>query len=500
MPPLIPSTLLLRTRPAVLHLQPTRLNTIPSIRFRQTITFDSVRVRPASSMATPSQIRVPASDTGLLKWTQTDETAAKVSELLQKDLESHHVFFNAEGFHNHTVHLLLSLYATGASTSVLEQAYDENHSYQIKAMKTRPDVVKELKSGWSEGCPYLGKGKHYPDFLKFFQDEIEEKGWEKVLQEYVFKGDERSEAIFGRLFAGFLHPLIQLMYGIEWRQPAIIAEGLAQAAVHENRVGGFLTKVEQAASSQPQSAQQKTPLPELFESIGQHSEKLATSAHFGDSNKIYDGVFVRAPDEALEFLKQVRVQEDELEERLAEMFHSCAYVAATAAFHPPNVPKFDFFLIHHLNSSPFFVTLLSFPWLTTSQKVRILEWKIRLDLVQYIARGCPPLRLDALKSFNPKHSSGPPATKPEDLLPRFHGILDDGHTIKVVRAFFIAQELSRKYAGRPWIRIADDETWLKMHQVLLESTEGPQEPSLWVRSAGFDDAWQNVPKATDEKL
>ncbi|UKZ83563.1 hypothetical protein TrVFT333_011372 [Trichoderma virens FT-333] len=431
-------------------------------------------------MATPWQIRVPVTDTGLLKWAQTDEAAAKVSELLQKDLESHHVFFNAEGFHNHIVHLLLSLYATGASASVLEQAYEENHSYQIKAMNTRPDVVEELKSGWSADCPYLGKGKHYPDFLKFFQDEIEEKGWEKVLLEYVFKGDERSETIFGRLFAGFLHPLIQLMYGIEWRQPAIIAEGLAQAAVHENRVGVFLTK--------------------LFESVGQFSEKLATSARFGDSNKVYDGVFVRAPDEALEFLKQVRVREDELDERLAEMAHSCAYVATTAAFHPPNVPKLDFFLIHHLNSSPFFVTLLSFPWLPPSQKARMLEWKIRLDLVQYIARGCPPLRLDALKSFTPQNDSETPVTKPEDLLPRFHDILDDGHTIKVVRALFIARELSRKFADRPWIRIADDETWLKMHQVLLQSTEGPQEPAMWVRSAGFDDAWQNVPKAADGKL
>lgn len=131
------------------------------------------------------------------------------------------------------------------------------------------------------------------------------------------------------------------MYGIEWHQPAIVAEGLAQAAVHENRVGAFLTKVEQAASSQAQ----KTPLPELFESVRQFSEKLATSAQYGDSNKVYDGVFVRAPDEALEFLKQIRVGEDELDERLAEMVHSCAYVAATAAFHPPNVPKFDFFLM-----------------------------------------------------------------------------------------------------------------------------------------------------------
>ncbi|KAL7797506.1 hypothetical protein V8C37DRAFT_369699 [Trichoderma ceciliae] len=491
--PFVPFALPSNTRRAGLRL----LGCNPILVIRQSLPVlpCSIRFRLASTMATPWQIRVPASNTGVLKWKQTDETAAKVSELLQKDLESHHVFFNAEGFHNHIVHFLLSLYATGASPGVLEQAYAENHSYQIAAMDSHSSVVKELKSGWSGGCAYLGKGKHYPDFLEFFQDEIGEKGWEKVLQEYVFKGDERSEAIYGRLFSGFLHPLIQLMYGIEWQQPAIIAEGLAQAAVHENRVGGFLTKVEQAAASSQPLSTNTPPLPQLFESLRQYSVKLATSAHFGDSNKIYDGVLVRAPDEALEFLKQVRVGEDELDEKLAEMAHSCAYVAAAAAFHPPNVPKFDFFLIHHLNATPFFVTIFSFPWLPPSQKVRLLEWKIRLDLVQYIARGCPPLRLDAIKSFTPKQDPGDSAAKPEHLLPRFHEIVDDGHTIKVVRALFIAQELSRKFAGKPWIRIADDETWLKIHHVLLESTEGPQEPALWVRSAGFDDAWENVPKA-----
>ncbi|KAK1237657.1 hypothetical protein MKX07_006785 [Trichoderma sp. CBMAI-0711] len=456
-------------------------------------------------MATPWQIRVSPADTGILKWKQTDEAAAKVSELLQKDLECHHVFFNKDGFHNHIVHHLLSLYATGASPSILQKAYAENDSYQISAKQFSPDVVKELKSGWAEGSPYLGKGEHYPDFLKFFQDEIEEKGWEAVIQEYVFKGDERSEAIYGRLFAGFLHPLIQLMYGLEWQQPAIIAEGLAQAAVHENRVGGFLTKVEQAAASssssstssqQPSSSLNKTPLPEIFETIRQHGEKLATSARFGDSNKIYDGVFVRAPDEALELLRQVTVKEDELEEKLAEMAHTCAYVAAAAAFHPPHAPKFDFFLIHHLNSIPFFVTLLSLPWLSPSQKARTLEWKIRLDIVQYVARGCPPLRLDAVKSFTPKDAvSQSSVTKPEDLLPRFHKIMDDGHTIKVVRALFIARELSGRFKDRPWIRFADEETWLNVHRLLLESREGRFGASIWVRSAGFDEAWEDVPKA-----
>lgn len=38
-------------------------------------------------MATPYRICVPAQDTGLLALRQDDAAAAKVSELLQKDLE-----------------------------------------------------------------------------------------------------------------------------------------------------------------------------------------------------------------------------------------------------------------------------------------------------------------------------------------------------------------------------------------------------------------------------
>lgn len=93
---LVSSTLLSKTRPIISRLQLIRqstiLNSIPS---------NTLRIRAASTMATPWQIRVPPADTGILKWKQTDEAAAKVSELLQKDLERHHVFFNKDGFHNH---------------------------------------------------------------------------------------------------------------------------------------------------------------------------------------------------------------------------------------------------------------------------------------------------------------------------------------------------------------------------------------------------------------
>lgn len=124
-------------------------------------------------------------------------------------------------------------------------------------------------------------------------------------------------------------------------------------------------------------------------------------------------------------------------------------------------------------------------------KVRILEWKIRIDVVQYIARGCPPLQPQSIRAYTPKDAEL--VSKPEELLPRMRMIIDDGHTIKLVRALLIAQEVSKKYADRPWLRIQDDEVWLKIHYLLLDGNE-KIEPR-WVRSAGFEEAWNEIPKA-----
>jgi hypothetical protein len=48
----------------------------------------------------------------------------------------------------------------------------------------------------------LGKEKNYPNFLEFFQREIEQKGVEEVLSEYVFSGDQNAESMLARLFGG----------------------------------------------------------------------------------------------------------------------------------------------------------------------------------------------------------------------------------------------------------------------------------------------------------
>ncbi|KAI2609276.1 hypothetical protein GGR54DRAFT_618441 [Hypoxylon sp. NC1633] len=433
-------------------------------------------------MATAHTIQITPDNTGLWQIQQNEAAAKKASELLQEDLEKHHVYFNHDGFHNHISHHILSLYGTGASAEDMKRGYDENKSYQRPTNKTNEKVVEELKD-WAAAKKRVGKEQYYSDFLAFFQSEIDRLGWEKVLSEYMFKGDERSEDMLIRMLAGFLHPLIQLMYGVEWSQPAIIAMGLAQAAVHQDNMKKFLLTAEETSKSSP------TPMPSIVSLLEEvkSNGKLAKAAKLGDGNKIRDGVFARAWDEAIEITSRVKVKPEELDEKTAEMYHTAIYEGASAAFHPGKEPRFDFFLMHHINVCPIFIAINSQDWIPIESKVRLLEWKIRMDLIQYAARACPPLSIDNIASYVPKDKDLGPV---KEQLQRMHVLEDDGHAIKLFRAVVLGQKVGEKYEDKDWVKIKGD-MWTRVSHLVVDSTESNGQ--RWVRGAGEPAAWHDIP-------
>ncbi|PSS00788.1 HypA protein [Coniella lustricola] len=470
-----------------------------------------LNTRRSITMATTRKIYIDANNTGLWKVKQTDESAKKASELLQHDLETHHVYFNEKGFHNHLVHHVLSLYGTGAPSSVLQAGYDNNASYQRARQPLHNDVVTNLIQDWSHAKAYLGKGEHYPDFLAFFQREIDAKGWEGVLSEYVFAGTEAADDMLVRLYAGFLHPLIQLLYGMEWKQPAIVAEALAQTCVHEPNFKEVLLESEEKASKTygrttsghgPAGADGMPRIMKLIDEV-RNDEKLRGAARMDDDNKIRDGVLARAPEEMLRVISKVKIRPEELDERTAEMFDASLYVAAAASFRFEN--KFNFFLMHHVNSSPIFLTFNAQPWIPVETKVRLLEWKIRYDLIQYAARGAPVLDMNEIKSYKPKDSKNTsvagkskPFKRPCQDLERLLGCLDvltrlyhfeadDGHAIKLARAAVIQEALSKEYEDRDWLLLKGDDVWTKIHHMIVDSVEAPGE--AWSRTVASDDTW-----------
>lgn len=84
---------------------------------------------------------------------------------------------------------------------MLQKNYDKNNSYQ----RPPPPLHNDLAQGIRDPKVFIAnifKPNTYPDYLRLFTEEIEQKGYQEVIQEYVFKGDERANIMFNSLFAG----------------------------------------------------------------------------------------------------------------------------------------------------------------------------------------------------------------------------------------------------------------------------------------------------------
>ncbi|ORY19300.1 hypothetical protein BCR34DRAFT_621122 [Clohesyomyces aquaticus] len=445
-------------------------------------------------MGSPSRVRLSPSQHPLPAFAIqgiSEESADKVNRLLQENHEKYHIFFNKSGFHNHIAHHLLTLYALNASPSTLQTAYDDNASYQRPPVSLEQSVVQDMHVP-ERYKVYLGDEKYYHDFLIFFEKEMEEKGWHDVLNEYVFKGDERADDMLVRMFAGFLHPLIHLGFGVEFQQPAIIAEALAQAAVHDTWVGKLFKGCEKQVKENGTQNVEKETLVHILEAI-REDKKLSEAAKWEDGNKIRDGILKRAPEEMIKYATQYVVSEDRLEEQTAEMINATIYYTS-AAQHPPHIPKFDFYYMHCVNGSIFFSSFLNQSWLSTTNKARLLQWKVWIDLAMYASRQSPALLLDEITNYHPKAGN---AAGWEDVFERARKFEDDGHLSKLVRALAHGEKFCKEYEGREGFLVKGD-MWRKLGHMAIDSVEAG-EPH-WVRSAGFAQAWDGVPLREEARL
>ncbi|KAL4778098.1 hypothetical protein BJX76DRAFT_363056 [Aspergillus varians] len=435
-------------------------------------------------MATAKKIHLSLqTDTGAWSTGITESSAKAASEVLQEDLEKHHVYFNNMGFHNHIPHHILTIYALGASPTEIRAAYDRNKTYQRPALPADGQAVEALhdERKFKEA---LGNDKNYADFLAFFQQEIERVGVESVLGRYLFAGDgdgdENAESMMARLFGGLLHPIIHLGFALEFNQPALIAEALAQTAIHDEWTGPrFLFPAEKAAGGIGKEGGK--PMLQILEEA-RADRKLAGSVRWDDGNKLRDGVLRRAPEEMIRFASQYRVAEGQMWERFAEIVDVAVYYTSTSQ-RPTKEIKFDFYYIHAVNSSIFFTKILALDFLSTRTKLRLLEWKGRMDLIMYISRNAPELYLDEVTKY--------PITRDWDAImaQTNRHPHDDGHLAKLVRALRNAESVCRPYEGQAGFKITGDK-WLRVGNMVNDSVTGKKrEEHMWVRSTGFDEAW-----------
>lgn len=218
------------------------------------------------------------------------------------------------------MHHLLTLFALNASPAEIQKGYDENASYQRPPEPLKESIVNDMHEP-EKFKTYLGKEKYYHDFLVFFQKEMEAKSWQNVLTEYLFANDDRANDMLCRLFAGYLHPIIHLGFGIEFQQPAIIAEALAQTAVHDSWMAPLFLGCEKAAEANSGSNKSEKTIVQLLEEA-RKDETLRNAVRFEEGNKIREGILKRAPEEMIKLASQYTIEEDELERKTAEMINA----------------------------------------------------------------------------------------------------------------------------------------------------------------------------------
>lgn len=441
-------------------------------------------------MATALFIQLTPDNLGLIHAPgETEGSSEAASRILQKNHDENHMFWREVAGHNHITHSVLNVFALGGSPADLQRAFDDGVDIQCPTPLKDPAIIDALQNPDDFG-KRTGHLDQYPNFLAFFLQEIEAKGWVAVVQEQVFGKSRNAEKMFAQLFEGLYHPLIHLALGVEFAQPSIVAEGLALAASHDSMgTEDYLFRTEQEAVK---STRYSKPLVELLRAV--HENESLRNAPFGFSTgpeRVRDGVLGPKHQPLLvDIAAQFRVEPEDLKRGLAETINSSAYTTG-AAQRPGKARKLDFFHLHAVTASISLTVLSEQDWITLEDRARLVEWKGRLDLMWYAASGAVELRLEDISNYIPDRSAG------YDWQTLFQAVLkthDDGHLIKAVRALKNGEEYSKKAN-------TDDEklfpiqgdSWLKIAQMAYDSTVDQDIMEKWIWGVGFDEGWAHVP-------
>ncbi|KAF2118825.1 hypothetical protein BDV96DRAFT_568506 [Lophiotrema nucula] len=448
---------------------------------------------PAATSAATSTSRIELESThlGITGESKLDDQAiTEANRLLQKNHEEWHMFFRDRAGHNHIAHSILTCLALGASPEDIQRAYDDGVDIQRPIPEVDAEMVKKLSDD-EVMFETIGTITQYTSFLAFFQNHMAEHGWKNTVNKYLFSRSKVAEKMLARMYEGAYHPVIHLGLGFEFQQPSIVAEALAQAAAHDDSHIGTLFETCEAQAGIAYPPKNPKSLIQLLQEV-RKSDTIRNAPQWSDfGNKMRDGVVGRALLDMASIASQFRIKPDELERRTAEMISVCAYMAG-ASQRPGRKRKIDFFYMHTVTSSIFFSVIIKQDWIKLEDRVRMVEWKGRLDLAWYVVSGTAELYPDAVSEYHDDFSAN---MGWEELFAAVNKEHDDGHVAKLIRALKNGEQVAKPFETGQFSDSfpVHGDMWLKIARMTLDTTKGWTPDLKWVNFTGFDMGWKIRP-------
>ncbi|PYH94689.1 hypothetical protein BO71DRAFT_352975 [Aspergillus ellipticus CBS 707.79] len=434
-------------------------------------------------MATATKYRLPRANTAIFSANWKADSLDAVDECLQSNHNENHIAWHEERRHNHMVHHILSVHGLGATAEQVKEHYGTARQVIPPARELDETLSYSLvdREKWKI---HIGDHLYYRNYLAHFEREIQAKGYIEVMHEYLFAEDERAEDMMVRLFSGLWHPWIHLGYALEFEQPCLMAEALAQIATHPlwdfHKV---LLPTEKVAGRYGTKS-----MIEIMEDI--HKDEKLMAAPIYDNLNRYIDVFNRAPDEMIKHASKYTVKLEEMDAKVAESHEVAAYSLGCCQRRGKDI-KCDFFILHNLTASIFLSSICYHPSISTRTRIRLMEWKGRVDLIAWATIKAPTLDRSVLMDH--------PHTKDWDGLFQWNldTCKDDSHYAKALRALAHGQKLCKEQEakGNAPKCMVSDEMWLKVGNMLISASA--RDPK-YVRGAGFDPEWDLVPDLEPE--
>ncbi|TFK38464.1 hypothetical protein BDQ12DRAFT_605867 [Crucibulum laeve] len=392
-------------------------------------------------------------------------SAASLQKVLKDNHEKWHVFFNDKQFHNHAAHRALALWALGSDGGVIEAGYEKDISYEKPAFES-PEAITE-----DNFSKHLGNEKFYHAYLEFFTKKVEEKGIPATLDEFIFSkkanigmnehtSKKDRPQMLSRFLSGVIHPMIHTGHAAEFGLPGMLAEGLAQTAVHpasstplippslfdiniddspsdsESTIATATKMVESltehldaalsvdpTSTAKPASVLPATPTPAKPHTTSSDendvhavtilarvlADKQFASSNEIDETKMYATTLKKYGSALVKHTAQWTLdlnRPGEVERKMEEVIWVNALIYGVGGWTERGEEKFnaDFFFMHLVTSSLFLPSLLAL--IPPHSQVLLLRTYLATSLAWYIARGRPALAVSEF--FAASHTSTHP--------------------------------------------------------------------------------------------